>query len=267
MMARTDSETTNVSTGSTSSTDTAVSTNSDSSGTTALSKTTSSKSKSAMFPIRSRRRRLEKSPPSLDGSSLQSLLRGPSSQELPISLAVRGRSISAGGARTASLEFVTPIETLWLGWTSEEVAAGRRLVKFSQIRTEDQLLISGEAISQRDYQEGSIVISCIRRQDVGSYHVTSVDILYLVENIVGEPLSTDEKNRLRRNVECYKPSTVAKNNEKTKDFFQQIMDFPSPQPRNIEKDLKVFDWCSLKPALMKVLSKYVRSNLGMFYRL
>jgi hypothetical protein len=36
------------------------------------------------------------------------------------------------------------------------------------------------------------------------------------------------------------------------------MDFPDPKPRNIEKDLKVFEWNLLGQALEKILSKYVR---------
>jgi len=35
------------------------------------------------------------------------------------------------------------------------------------------------------------------------------------------------------------------------------MDFPDPKPRNIEKDVKVFDWDLLPQALDKIISKYV----------
>jgi hypothetical protein len=35
------------------------------------------------------------------------------------------------------------------------------------------------------------------------------------------------------------------------------MDFPDPKPRNIEKDVKVFDWSLLPQALGKIISKYV----------
>ena len=35
------------------------------------------------------------------------------------------------------------------------------------------------------------------------------------------------------------------------------MEFPDPKPRNIEKDLKVFEWGLLAQALEKILSKYV----------
>ncbi|KAF8145907.1 hypothetical protein K438DRAFT_1871056 [Mycena galopus ATCC 62051] len=34
------------------------------------------------------------------------------------------------------------------------------------------------------------------------------------------------------------------------------MDFPNPKPRNIEKDLKVFEWSLLGQALEKSMSKY-----------
>lgn len=157
------------------------------------------------------------------------------------------------------LEILSPIEPLATGWTEEEVERGRRLVQFTQIRTAKQILISCEVIKEVDYEPDMIVVSCIRRAGTVGCHITSVDILSLIESIAGEEFSVDEKNRVRRNVECFKPLTLSKSNNETVAFFQQVMDLPEPQPRNLSKTIKVFPWNKLEPALVKVLSKYVSS--------
>ena len=69
--------------------------------------------------------------------------------------------------------------------------------------------------------------------------------------------SVEEKNRIRRNLESLGPTTVSKAKGGFEGFFQRIMDFPPPKPRNIEKDVKVFPWSLLREAIDKVISKYV----------
>jgi hypothetical protein len=101
------------------------------------------------------------------------------------------------------------------------------------------------------------VISCISREDEpGAFYFTSVDIIYLLERLVDERFLVEEKNRIRRNLEGLRPTTVSKHRAGVERFFQRIMDFPEPKPRNIEKDLKVFEWRLLGQALDKILSKY-----------
>ena len=115
-----------------------------------------------------------------------------------------------------------------------------------------------ETISQESYNERDIVISCICRPEADTYWFTSVDIIYLLERLVGASFTVEEKNRIRRNLEGFKPTTVSKSRPGFEVFSQRIMDFPVPKPRNIEKDVKVFPWAVLSPALHKILSKYVR---------
>ena len=69
--------------------------------------------------------------------------------------------------------------------------------------------------------------------------------------------TVEEKNRIRRNLEGFHPETVSKNKPSTEAFFKQIMNFPMPRPRHIEKDVKVFKWQSLDVALRKIIGKYV----------
>ncbi|EKM54039.1 uncharacterized protein PHACADRAFT_209866 [Phanerochaete carnosa HHB-10118-sp] len=156
----------------------------------------------------------------------------------------------------AVLEILTPLETMCAGWAEDELRIGRRLVRFRRAQEGHRLKLSCEGIRQDEYVEGDSVISCIYRRDTDSCYVTSVDIISLLEGIVGEGFEIEEKNRIRRNLEGFRPKTVSKNRAGSESFFQQIMDFPAPKPRNIEKDVKVFEWNVLPQALEKIISKY-----------
>jgi hypothetical protein len=90
--------------------------------------------------------------------------------------------------------------------------------------------------------------------------VTSVDTIGLLEALVAVRFTVEEKNRIRRNLEGFKPYTVSKNKDECDDVFRLIMGFPSPKPRNIEKDIKIFSWASLGQALKKIIGKYVSNH-------
>ncbi|KAG1724079.1 uncharacterized protein EDB91DRAFT_1269401, partial [Suillus paluster] len=147
-------------------------------------------------------------------------------------------------------------------WDDLELQAGRRLVRFSRIRDGHKLLVSAERISPSEYDAKDIVISCIYRDETDSCCVTSVDIIHLLQRLVAAEFVVEEKNRIRRNLEGLRPTTVSKSRPGFESFFQRIMDFPDPKPRKIEKDLKVFDWKLLPQALDKIISKYSLSNFG-----
>lgn len=140
--------------------------------------------------------------------------------------------------------------------TENEKKANRRLVQFWRRQSGNRLEISFDAVPENSYKENTIVVSCICRQDV-DYFITSVDVIYLLESLTGSRFEVEEKNRIRRNLEGFKPLTVSKSKPGTGDFFRVIMEFPPPRPRNIEKDVKVFEWSKLKGMLDKVFSKYV----------
>jgi hypothetical protein len=94
-----------------------------------------------------------------------------------------------------------------------------------------------------------------------------VDTIYLLEQLVAARFTVEEKNRIRRNLEGFRPLTVSKAKPDSEEFFKLIMGFPSPKPRNIEKDVKVFPWKILVHALKKIIGKYVGLNLipGQFH--
>ncbi|KAG7090842.1 hypothetical protein E1B28_009924 [Marasmius oreades] len=158
--------------------------------------------------------------------------------------------------QTPILELLTPLGSMCLNWDPSEVRAGRRLVRFQKVQDGRKLMVSCQSIRQEDYQDNDSVISCIYRGDTDSHYVTSVDVLYLLERLTNDEFPVEEKNRLRRNLEGLRPTTVSKHKAGFESFFQRIMKFPDPKPRNIEKDLKVFEWSLLGQALEKVLSKY-----------
>ncbi|KAF8160993.1 hypothetical protein B0H34DRAFT_362108 [Crassisporium funariophilum] len=159
-------------------------------------------------------------------------------------------------AQTPILDLVTPLSSVCVGWSPAELTAGRRLVRFVKVQDGRRLIVSCEPIMQEDYCESDSVISCIYREEADTCFVTSVDVIYLLERLTNGEFPVEEKNRIRRNLEGLRPTTVSKHKPGFGDFFQRIMEFPDPKPRNIEKDLKVFEWNLLGQALEKILSKY-----------
>lgn len=159
-------------------------------------------------------------------------------------------------SQNAVLDILTPLESLCYNWDESELQAGRRLVRFRRVQDLNSLLVSAEPISQAEYDPNDIVVSCIYREQTNTFCVTSVDIIHLLQRLVDAEFEVDEKNRIRRNLEGLRPTTVSKSRPGFETFFQRIMDFPDPKPRKIEKDLKVFDWKLLPQALEKIISKY-----------
>lgn len=97
--------------------------------------------------------------------------------------------------------------------TAHEIELGRRLVRFGREQHGNKLLVSCEIIPEEAYDaqnEDDIVISCIYRKDTRNSWFTSVDIIYLLERLVGHPFSIEEKNRIRRNLQNLGPTTVSK---------------------------------------------------------
>jgi len=156
-----------------------------------------------------------------------------------------------------NLEFTSALQTLCENWTEEELEIGRRLAKFTTVREGNNFVLSCAAIRQEAYDPEDVVISCIRHKGTNEYYVTSVDILYLFENVADEALGTSEKTRLRRNIQSFLPTRVEKADREYGELYTQIMKFPPPKPRTIEKKIKVFKWVLLEDILSKIASKYV----------
>jgi hypothetical protein len=142
-------------------------------------------------------------------------------------------------------------------WTEEELDAKRRIVEFKRTQQGSTITTSFAPITPEARPARSICVSCIWWEEKDECFITSVDTIFLLEQLVNVRFTVEEKNRIRRNLEGFRPSTVSKAKPDSEDFFKVIMGFPAPKPRNIEKDVKVFPWKVLAQALKKIISKYV----------
>jgi len=144
-------------------------------------------------------------------------------------------------------------------WTPEESDAKRRLVEFKRSQHGSTITTSFAPVAPEARATRSICVSCIWWEDKDECFITSVDTIYLLEQLVNVRFTVEEKNRIRRNLEGFRPLTVSKAKQDSEEFFKVIMGFPNPKPRNIEKDVKVFPWKILAHALKKIISKYSAS--------
>ncbi|EMC96822.1 hypothetical protein BAUCODRAFT_108761 [Baudoinia panamericana UAMH 10762] len=153
----------------------------------------------------------------------------------------------------AILKIEGDLNTMSDNWTEAEREAKRRLVEFSRSQSGSVISATFKAVTPETRQPNSICVSCIWWAEKNECYVTSVDTIQLLESLVAVRFTVEEKNRIRRNLEGFRPSTVSKAKQESEDFFKLIMGFPSPKPRNIEKDVKVFPWRILPTALKKII--------------
>ncbi|EAW14173.1 transcriptional regulator medA [Aspergillus clavatus NRRL 1] len=159
----------------------------------------------------------------------------------------------------AVLKLNGDLDTMTEKWTPEERETKRRLVQFNRIQNGSTIHADFKPVAPEERGPNSICISCIYWEGKDECFVTSVDTIYLLESLVGVRFTVEEKNRIRRNLEGFRPLTVSKAKADSEDFFKVIMGFPAPKPRNIEKDVKVFPWKILSHALKKIIGKYSAS--------
>ncbi|EFQ33730.1 hypothetical protein CGRA01v4_12279 [Colletotrichum graminicola] len=161
----------------------------------------------------------------------------------------------------AVLKIQGKLDSMAVDWTPEEWSNRRRIVMFNKKQTGSTLTTSFRSVNVNERPPNSICISCIWWAEKNECYVTSVDTIYLLEQLVVAParFTVEEKNRIRRNLEGFRPLTVSKAKADSEEFFKIIMAFPNPKPRNIEKDVKVFPWKILESALKKIIGKYSAS--------
>jgi hypothetical protein len=175
----------------------------------------------------------------------------------PYQSAAPTKSRASGySADKINLDINGDLGTIAQGWTQEEWTNRRRLVQFWRKQEGSQITCGFQPVSQNNRLQDSIVVSCIFWEQRNECYITSVDCIYLLESLIGVRFSIEEKNRIRRNLEGFRPATVSKSKTESTDFFKLIMSFPNPKPRNIEKDVKVFKWKVLPYALKKIVAKY-----------
>lgn len=81
-----------------------------------------------------------------------------------------------------------------------------------------------------------------------------------MEFLIGVMFTTQEKNRVRRTLQRFRPETVCKNLEYTQSFFRLIMGYAKPKPRKVEKDIKVYRWRDLKEILERIVHRFTPSH-------
>ncbi|KAI9255994.1 hypothetical protein BY458DRAFT_480298 [Sporodiniella umbellata] len=154
------------------------------------------------------------------------------------------------------------ITTMLLNWSDEENSSCRRLVRLSRriepysITCNFESTLENLAHERVAHEHDSMVVSCIGWPGKDTYWITSVDCINLAEFLLGTRFDVDYKNCIRRNLEGFGPTTVSKTKPDSIEFFKLIMGFNHPKPRNIEKDIKVFQWHILPFALKKIIIKY-----------
>lgn len=155
------------------------------------------------------------------------------------------------------LLFEKDVNSITLDWSQDEVMNERRLVQFNFNRiSPTDFWVEFNPIAKKNYTPEIPIISCIYWKEKDIHIVTSVDIILILEYLVQESFSIEEKNRIRRNLQSLKPYTISRTNASLQRFFNLLMSMEDPRPRNIEKDLKVFKWSDLFVALNKVILKY-----------
>ncbi|KAF4612609.1 hypothetical protein G7Y89_g15570 [Cudoniella acicularis] len=157
----------------------------------------------------------------------------------------------------AKLEIQGDLDAMAQNWSEEEWDSKRRLVHFRRSQAGSTITTTFQPVSVDERPPNSVCISCIYWEEKQECFVTSVDTIYLLEQLVAARFTVEEKNRIRRNLEGFRPLTVSKGKSDSEEFFKVIMAFPTPKPRNIEKDVKVFHWKDLASALKKIIGKYV----------
>ncbi|CAB4491235.1 unnamed protein product [Rhizophagus irregularis] len=122
-------------------------------------------------------------------------------------------------------------------WSQEELNVRRRVVQFFKTRVKKRIMAFFKAVDPIERPKNGIFISCL-------YCLTGIR------------LTSDEKNRIRRNLEEYKPITVGKNKNDSDEIYKDLMSYSFAKPRNTEKDIKLYEWRYLLPAIEKIIKKY-----------
>ncbi|KAI9767169.1 MAG: hypothetical protein M1835_007080 [Candelina submexicana] len=189
------------------------------------------------------------------------LQQSPSPATTPAGAAKAGQAFNpyAMYPHKAILKINGDLDSMAENWTVEEWNLRRRLVNFTRHQGGNIIHADFKPITPEERPPNSTCISCIWWEEKKECYVTSVDTIYLLESLVAVRFTVEEKNRIRRNLEGFRPLTVSKAKSDSEDFFKIIMAFPNPKPRNIEKDVKVFPWKILAHALKKIIGKYSAS--------
>ncbi|KAB8201183.1 hypothetical protein BDV34DRAFT_203225 [Aspergillus parasiticus] len=150
-----------------------------------------------------------------------------------------------------------PLTKQTAGWTKEETARGRRVVKFSYLhRGSNRIIISAEPVSVLEQSCSVKCVSCIYSPLKDQCFITSTDILRLLGFLLQTSMRNSQKNRIRQNLQQLHPWVVSKYDPETCKFAQLIFEFRNPEALKIRRSVRLFQWCDLPVALFSILGQY-----------
>ncbi|KAL8675440.1 MAG: hypothetical protein Q9168_000141 [Polycauliona sp. 1 TL-2023] len=164
---------------------------------------------------------------------------------------------------SAELKIDGYLDGITTAWTLQENMARRRLVEFWRSQNGGVVKTSFAPVDACTKKPNTV--SCIlweRKDGHRQYVITSVDIIRLLDFLIDCQTDTNEKNRIRRNVDKFDAKTTSKEDPETGALFNLIMGFSEPKPRHIAKPVKVFPWSSLGTAVKKVIEKFTPDYWG-----
>ncbi|KAJ3005195.1 hypothetical protein HKX48_000812 [Thoreauomyces humboldtii] len=170
-------------------------------------------------------------------------------------------SISAMANRENCFNLIEKTFACAFDRTQSELDASRRIVRVARAKDDKgsgTVAVFKAVQNVDDLHNGDMVVSCMYWPQSGSCWITSVEYascIQLLECIFDRRFTTSEKNRIRRLMETSRPVTVSKGNRSNSGFYAQVMGYPEPRPRKIDKDIKVFEWGTLRSALEKIIRK------------
>ncbi|RCH89202.1 hypothetical protein CU098_008511 [Rhizopus stolonifer] len=159
------------------------------------------------------------------------------------------------------------MEAKYADWTVAEKLAGRRVVKFNAevmvSNSEDivkRIMVDCEpAIDShlRQCQSNECYISCIRTTYLEDFHITSSDIIRLLECIMSTKFSQEQKTRMRRNIQSLRPSPITRHTHES--LFKTITAFTNPVALHTKKEINIFLWSSVQIAISKLSNRFTGS--------
>ncbi|KAK8042892.1 hypothetical protein PG994_013375 [Apiospora phragmitis] len=157
----------------------------------------------------------------------------------------------------AVLKIAGDLDSMATGWNKEEWENRRRIVMFKKSQAGSTLTATFKPVGVNERPTNSICISCIYYAEKNECFVTSVDTIYLLEQLVAAParFTVEEKNRIRRNLEGFRPQTVSKAKAESEESSWHSRT-PAPQYREGREGVS---WKILAQALKKIISKYSAS--------
>lgn len=173
-------------------------------------------------------------------------------------------------------------------WLQNEEIDGRRIIRLRRQQRGPQITVDfsivGSALDHpvpSDPVQGNsnvLEVSCIRcmeKEGEGyQYYITSVEVVGIVELIVGTEVSDAaerrrERGRVRSNLVTYwskKPiltrkhvlsdEKVSEEEGKRMELARRIMGYDTRRPRGFDKEVRILAWANLVPAMVRALNSY-----------